>query len=147
MTHFNQFDWAVFYKEFAGKLRAYKNNREELIAKVCKIYDLAGINMLTLERDNKIVDIDPFTIFGLFNKSKMRDDNREKILTAIAQLFDVSAPIPKSFFVPVLNNQNATFYSEMVCWFCCCPTYLPVHHPATGGSTTRRFYPTDLFFY
>ena len=39
------------------------------------------------------------------------------------------------------------YFSEMVCWFCCCPTYLPVHHPATGGSTTRRFYPTDLFFY
>lgn len=30
----NQFAWVDFYKEFAGKLLAYKNNRGELVNKV-----------------------------------------------------------------------------------------------------------------
>ena len=30
----NQFDWVEFYKEFAEKLLAYKDNRQELIIKV-----------------------------------------------------------------------------------------------------------------
>ena len=34
----NQFDWVDFYKELAGKLLQYKDNRQELIAKVRKIY-------------------------------------------------------------------------------------------------------------
>lgn len=59
----NQFAWVDFYKEFAGKLLAYKNNRGELVDKVRAIYAEAGINMPTLEKDNQLVDIDPFTVF------------------------------------------------------------------------------------
>lgn len=107
----NQFVWVDFYKEFAGKLLAYKNNREELVEKVKAIYAEAGINMPTLERDNELVDIDPFTVFGLFNKSSMREANRIKIITAVRKIFDVVTAVPDSFdSIPVLNNQNATFY-------------------------------------
>lgn len=107
----NQFTWVQFYKEFANKLLAYKNNREELIDKVKSIYTETEINMPTLEKDNQIVDIDPFTVFGLFNKSSMREVNRVKILSAVKKLFNVNAELPTSFdSIPVLNNQNATFY-------------------------------------
>lgn len=107
----NQFEWVDFYNEFANKLLQYKNNRKELIEKVKTIYKNTGIKMPTLERDNQLVDIDPFTVFGLFNKSAMREDNRIKIITAISTLFNVNAPIPNSFnSIPVLNNQSATFY-------------------------------------
>lgn len=82
----NQFVWVDFYKEFAGKLLAYKNNREELVKKVKAIYAETGINMPTLEWNNEIKDIDPFTVFGLFNKSSMREANRIKILTVIKDL-------------------------------------------------------------
>lgn len=106
----NQFGWVDFYKEFATRLLDYKNRREELIEKVKEIYNKTGINMPTLEKDNNLIDIDPFTIFGLFNK-KLRDENRIKILTAIAELFEVSTEVPTSFeSLPVLNPQNATFY-------------------------------------
>ena len=75
-----------------------------------KIYEITGINLPTLEKDNQIVDIDPFTFFGLFNK-KLTDANRLSILKAIAELFDVKAPVPTAFdSIPVLNPQNATFY-------------------------------------
>ena len=107
----NQFAWVDFYKEFAGKLLAYKNNRGELVDKVRAIYAEAGINMPTLEKDNQLVDIDPFTVFGLFNKSSMREANRSKIITAVKKIFNVQTEVPTSFeSIPVLNNQNATFY-------------------------------------
>lgn len=106
----NQFDWVDFYKEFAGILRSYKNKRAELIEKVRKIYEITGLNLPTLEKDNQIVDIDPFTVFGLFNK-KLTDANRLSILSAIASLFSVKTAVPTAFAsIPVLNPQNATFY-------------------------------------
>ena len=107
----NQFAWVDFYKEFAGKLLAYKNNRGELVDKVRAIYAEAGINMPTLEKDNQLVDIDPFTVFGLFNKSSMCEANRSKIITAVKKIFNVQTEVPTTFdSIPVLNNQNATFY-------------------------------------
>lgn len=107
----NKYDWVDFFKEFAHILLTYKENRQELIAKVKSIYKNTGINLPTLERDNKIVDIDPFTVFGLFNKSSMKEENRIKIITAISDLFGLKSNIPTAFdSIPVLNNQNATFY-------------------------------------
>ena len=110
MSENNQFDWVEFYKELAGKLLQYKNNRSGLIEKVKKIYEITGLNLPTLEKDNQIVDIDPFTFFGLFNK-KLTDANRLSILKVVADLFDVKASVPTAFdSIPVLNPQNATFY-------------------------------------
>ena len=111
METINQFDWVDFYKEFANTLLQYKDNRGILIEKVEKIYGLTGIDMPTLERNKHLVDIDPFTIFGLFNKRSMTVDNRNKIISTVANLFDIKAPMPTSFDgVPLLNNQNATYY-------------------------------------
>ena len=110
MNEKNEFEWIAFYQEFASKLLNYKAHRTELVEKVKAIYANTGMNMPTLERNNNLIDIDPFTVFGLFNK-KLTDNNRMKILTAIADLFDVKAPVPTSFdSLPVLNPQNATFY-------------------------------------
>ena len=110
MTKTVQFDWVDYYKELAGILRSYKSNRGGLIEKVRKIYENTGINLPTLEKDNQIVDIDPFTFFGLFNK-KLTDTNRSAILQAISELFGVKTPVPTAFdSIPVLNPQNATFY-------------------------------------
>lgn len=107
----NQFQWVEFYKELSTKLSTFENNRQELISKVKEIYKKTGINMPTLEKDNQIVDIDPFTVFGLFNKSSMREANRIRILTAVKELFEVETELPTSFdSIPVLNNQNANFY-------------------------------------
>ena len=112
----NQFDWIAFYEEFADKLLAYKDNRQELIEKIKQVYEVTGIKLPRLERnengDNEIVDIDTFTTFGLFNKG-ITNANRVKIITAIKDLFEVSSPVPTYFDgIPVLNNQMATFY-----WF------------------------------
>ena len=105
------FAWVDFYQEFADKLLQYKDNRQELIAKVKQMFEITGINMPLLEADNQIVDIDPFTVFGLFNK-KLSDANRSAILSAFANLFEIKAEVPLRFDgIPVLSNMKATFYS------------------------------------
>ena len=80
-----QFDWVDFYKAFAKALLHYKGNRSALIQTIKKVQAEIEINLPTLERDNQIVDIDPFTVFGLFNKSKLKKSNRIKIITAFAR--------------------------------------------------------------
>lgn len=98
-------------EEFAFKLLEYKDNREDLIENVKTIFEKASIKLPTLEKDNNIVDIDPFTVFALFNKS-ITDKNRIKILKAISELFYITIEIPTSFDgLPVLNPQNSTFYN------------------------------------
>ena len=110
MNTVDQFLWVDFYQEFAQKLVTYRDNRLDLIKKVKEIYKLSAISMPTLEKDNNLVDIDPFTVFGLFNK-KLRDENRIKLLETIAKLFDLKSKVPTSFdSLPVLNPQNATYY-------------------------------------
>ena len=106
------FAWVDFYQEFADKLLQYKDNRQELIAKVKQIFDRIGLKLPTLDKDNQIYDLDPFTVFGLFNKSRMKDSNRIKIVRAFAELLDVKAEVPTRFdSIPVLFPMNATFYS------------------------------------
>ena len=105
-----RFIWAEFYQEFADKLLPYKNNRQELIAKVKRMFAIVGVNMPLLEAENQIVDIDPFTVFGLFNKG-LTDANRTAILCAFATLFDIEAEAPFRFDgIPVLVNMKATYY-------------------------------------
>lgn len=106
----NIFAWTDFYSELATALLGYADDRHSLIEKVKAIYTNAGMKLPTLERENKIVDIDPFTVFGLFNKG-ISNDNRITILKQIKELFSISAPVPTDFDgIPVLNNMSATFY-------------------------------------
>lgn len=110
MYNQNHFIWEKFYTEFALKLLEYKDKRSELIEKVKAIYDITEINMSKLEENNNLIDIDPFTVFGLFNKG-ITEENRKKILKAIKKLFDVKTEVPTSFSgLPVLNSQNALYY-------------------------------------
>ena len=104
------YSWIPFYIEFSNKLVEYKNNRTALIEIIKQVYDNSEMKMPKLEEDNKLIDIDPFTVFGLFNKG-ITDANRFKLINEIKELFNVNAPVPDSFSgIPVLNNQNATYY-------------------------------------
>lgn len=88
--------WVDFYMELADKLLPYKNDRKTLIEKIKAIYTAINMRLPKLEADNKLVDIDPFTIFGLFNKG-ITNANRISILRGFAQEFSVKASVPDSF--------------------------------------------------
>ncbi|HCJ14135.1 MAG TPA: hypothetical protein DHV77_02510 [Erysipelotrichaceae bacterium] len=68
MSDQNQFNWVQFYSELAEKLLMYEDDRKILLPKVRQIFDKSNINMPRLEKDNMLVDIDSFTVFGLFYK-------------------------------------------------------------------------------
>ena len=105
-----QYDWVEFYTEFATKLLQFKNSRKYLIEKIYTVYKAIGLSVPTLEENGELVDIDPFTVFGLFNKG-ITLANRIAIISSIAREFEVKAKIPENFDgIPVLNNLSATFY-------------------------------------
>lgn len=104
------FDWIPFYTELAHKLLKYKADRTGLVSKIPSIYEKAEIKMPTLDENGQLVDIDPFTFFGLFNKH-FTFENRIALLTAVSQLFNIAAPVPTSFdSIPVLDPRGAVFY-------------------------------------
>ena len=106
-----KFTWIDFYMEFATKLLNYKNSRSELISKLQKIYSSKGLKFPKLEKTNVPIDIDPFTVFGLFNKG-ITTENRISILEGIKTEFDIMAEVPSSFdSIPVLNNMKSTYYA------------------------------------
>ena len=103
--------WVAFYSEFAGKLLPFANDRKTLIEKVKAVYTANNMTFSELEKDNAVVDIDPFTVFGLFNKG-IKDADRIALLQGFAKAFSVNAPVPASFSgIPVLNDQKAAFSS------------------------------------
>ena len=104
------YSWINFYIEFANRLLDFKDNRSALIEKIVAVFDAVGINIPRLEEDGNIIDIDPFTVFALFNRGNT-DSNRIKILNAIADSFNIDIAVPSGFDgVPLVNNQRTAFY-------------------------------------
>ena len=105
-----QFGWIDFYSEFASKLLSFKNDRKTLISKINAVYAAIDMKVPKLESGDEIIDIDPFTVFGLFNKG-ITNANRIAIIGSIAKEFGIEAKVPDNFDgIPVLNNLKATFY-------------------------------------
>ena len=76
------------------------------------VFNGLGTKVQKLEEDDSIVDIDPFTVFGMFNKG-LSNANRISIIKAFAQEFDIdkSIEIPTVFDgIPTLNNLKAVFF-------------------------------------
>ena len=106
------FTWIPYYKEFAQRLTQFQkdrkrllnliyNNRDELLAKY--LHDQGGDGDL-------LEDIDPFTVFGLFNRG-IKHENRINSAKLFKNILDIKADIPKDFEgIPVLNNQKSHFF-------------------------------------
>ncbi len=106
-----RFDWFDFYTELAQKLRSYRNDRRELIEKIKQVFSIAGVRIPKLDQDNQITDVDPFTFYGLFNKSSLSETVRVKIVGAVKDVMGINAPIPTTFSgVPCVNPLNALWY-------------------------------------
>lgn len=105
-----EYPWVAFYIEFANKLLAFTNDRKPLVDIIKSVYEQIDINLPKLEKDGEVFDIDPFTLFGLFNKG-ITTENRIKFITVFAKKMGVTTAVPTEFEgVPVLNNQKATYY-------------------------------------
>lgn len=104
------FTWIPFYKEFARKLLQFKNNRTPLVN---WIYDNLDSNCIKHLKDDgagkKLPDIDPLTVFAIFNRG-ITHDKRKKICSQFRDFLNISASVPQDFDgIPVMNNQLSNF--------------------------------------
>ena len=109
-----KYTWVPFYEEFARKLLIYKDveKRSDLVAKI-KELDVEWIKFIkSPAKDNDFDDIDPFTIFGIFNRSS-KVEKRQSIIKSLKAKFDIEANVPEDFNgIPILNPQKSCFYYE-----------------------------------
>lgn len=111
----NKFTWVDFYIEFASELLKYKSNRRTLLVKINKAFESANIHNDNIK--NGLVnlnDVDPFTVFGTFNR-ELTHENRKIIVEALIKEFGLSARVPIDFDgIPVLNNMKSWFIDNEV---------------------------------
>ena len=107
----NDILWIPFYHELAGKLIAYKDNRQALLKQLHEIFQHIGMPSPFVEKAEPMTDVDPFSVFGCFNKG-LTNANRTKILTGFARQFNLKATVPTNFDgIPTLNNLKAFFFA------------------------------------
>lgn len=111
-----RFRWARFYQAIADGLVTHAADRSRLIAFLQEIQpNVENLGLLSGDQfadgsKGFIQDIDPFTLFGLFNRG-IKDSNRRSIAAALAQFLGVEEALPESFEgIPVLNNQMSWFF-------------------------------------
>ncbi len=103
------FTWIPFYKELAQKLLKFRNDRKPLVN---WIYDNLDGYIKHLKDDSSgkhVADIDPFTVFAIFNRG-ISHDKRVKICLTFKNYLNISAPVPKDFDgIPVMNTMRSNF--------------------------------------
>ena len=111
MDNSDKFKWTAFYMALADSLLTFRQDRTTLIEKIQQVYDRIHMKLPTLEKGDIPKDIDPFTIYGLFNKG-ITDDKRKAIICTFKSMFSIDAEIPDDFSgIPVLMNMTAAFYA------------------------------------
>ncbi|MFI3293912.1 MAG: AAA family ATPase [Rikenellaceae bacterium] len=117
----NRFDWIAFHEELANKLLEYKTKRSELFSIIKRLSDENPmLKYLHFENTDwwgeRNFEIDPFSIYAMFNRS-LKPENRMEIITTLAKEFDVKASIPSDFSgIPVMNNHRAFFGGNDEVW-------------------------------
>jgi 5-methylcytosine-specific restriction enzyme B len=107
--------WIPFYEELANVLLPWQSRQAELIAllerlradghKVAPLVDQEADGSRFLLRE-----IDPFTVFALFNRG-MSDDNRRRLASALGQGLGVGASPLKDFAgIPTVHAQRTWFF-------------------------------------
>jgi hypothetical protein len=111
------FTWIPFYEECGSKLLEYRHDRGPLVQLLLEIAQgNALLGYLVEDRfpdgsAGPIVDIDPFTVMGAFNRG-LTLENRQQVAELLAERLGVMSPLPSDFHgIPVLNNQNSWFIS------------------------------------
>ena len=105
------FTWTEFYEEFADKLAPYASNQESLLGKLKAAFADAGQTMAKLSFSGEATEVDPFTIYGMFNKREGHD-KRTALAEQLKVQFEMESDVPFRFDgIPVLNPLSAAYYS------------------------------------
>lgn len=107
-----RFTWIPYYKEFADKLLLFRSDRKPLLEMIYSHRDEMLASYLHDEDgvDDMMTDIDPFTVFGMFNRG-IKDDKRIHTCELFKEWLDIKAAVPQDFIgIPILNNQSSHFF-------------------------------------
>jgi 5-methylcytosine-specific restriction protein B len=107
-----RFQWTRFYAAIADGLLPHQHDRQPLIQFLQQAQPRhEALNLLCGDQfadggKGFIRDIDPFTLFGLFNRG-IRYSWRQALAAELAGFLGVSEPVPQSFEgIPVLNARS-----------------------------------------
>lgn len=114
----SKFTWVPLYEELAQALLRYKEDRTELVewiyedlGKVTRADGQSLVAYLKQKDGSKILDIDPFSVFAIFNRSTSWD-NRTELLTHFKKKFRLTSTIPSDFNgIPTVDARRSFFFS------------------------------------
>ena len=92
----------------------YRNDRASLLSEIYEHRDLLYAKYLHDNKgeDDLLTDVDPFTVFGLFNRG-IKSENRINSAKLFKKLFNMDSDAPADFEgIPILNNQRSHFFGD-----------------------------------
>lgn len=107
----DDFSWVYFYTELADKIASYQNKQSALLNWLYS--ELSNYtHYLHLSTGKPLTQIDPFTLFGVFNRH-ISTDGKILVASKFQNFFDVKAKVPTDFTgIPPLSNENSMFFSS-----------------------------------
>lgn len=90
----------------------YRNDRASLLSLIYENRELLYAKHLHDNKgeDDLLTDVDPFTVFGLFNRG-IKSENRINSAKLFKKLFNMDSDAPADFEgIPILNNQRSYFF-------------------------------------
>ena len=104
--HSKYYKWINFYKMISFNLLKYKTDRLELIKKLKNIYKETNLRLPYFLKNKDLNDIDPFTVFALFNT---KNEQRSKIVENISYIFDIDSKLIPSNFDGIPTTSSDSF--------------------------------------
>ena len=109
MTMDSRYSWTRFYMELADKILAFRTDRQVLIELLLQVFADAGVAVPKLGSHGAPKDIDPFSVFALFNGG-LGEMGQRRIAKILAEAFQLSSPVPDGFAgVSELREGYVTF--------------------------------------
>ena len=110
-----RFSWIPFYSELAKALLAYKDDRKPLVdfvySELSQVGERSLVDYIHMEDGSKVKDIDPFSVFAIFNRS-LKLENRIGFLQKFKERFGLKSAVPTDFDgIPTVNSQRAFFFN------------------------------------
>lgn len=112
------YTWKPIYAEIAQALRKFKDDRTPLVewiySSLSEVKDNNGKSLIGYlhEKDkSNIKDIDPFSVFAIFNRG-ISDENRKQFLLRFKTFLNLKSDIPTDYDgIPVMNALRSFFFS------------------------------------
>lgn len=114
----SKFTWVPLYEELAQALLRYKEDRTELVewiyedlGKVTRSDGQSLVAYLKQKDGSRIIDIDPFSVFAIFNRNTSWG-NRTELLNHFKKKLGLNLDIPTDFNgIPTVDARRSFFFS------------------------------------